>query len=209
VDENFEALLNEALAGETLHGDASPGEMNLDFTDDQATMWLAEKANVERKLADLNAAHASAVARLEAFTVPRRGNLAQHIGWLDEALEMYHRVKIAEGPEGNITIVLPTGVLKSGTWGGDKWVVTDQAAYDAWILANLPGAVEPQPPKIKHGEAKKLLKDAQVSDGRVMLKDGTVVPGLTIEKAERQFKPKSEFEIEREKAEKEAKAAQG
>lgn len=188
----FEEELEAALGGEPADISKPPRlaiEEGIVLDSDQATQWGAQLEAARRKAREVSAAHEAAVARLEAVTEKRLANLAEQEAWLEEALQVYHEVMIAADPEGNLTIVLPTVTLKSGTWGGDIWS-WDDAAFDAWAIANLPGAVEYPLPKVKKNDAKALIKKAtlRVSDGKVILKDGTAVPGLTVTERERGFK---------------------
>jgi hypothetical protein len=157
--------------------------------EDQATQWGAQLNAARRKAREVAEAHSAAVERLNAVTNARLEALAVQEAWLEEALQVYHEVKLAEDPEGYKTIILPTVTLKSGTWGGDVWTWED-SAFEPWAVENLPGAVEYPAPKVKKADAKKLIKEGtlRISDGKVVLKDGTAVPGLTVTARDRQFK---------------------
>lgn len=191
---DFHAELEAALRGDDPDFTADPALAGSTLDATQATAWLASVEHIRRQRVELTEAYNEMVRRMKVRLDERLANLDTEEGFFTEALAVYHAMKVAEDQERNKTMTLPTGVLKSGTWGGDKWIVTDEAAYDAWILVNLPGAVTYPEPQIKRGEAKKLLKDARITDGRVQLSDGTVVPGLEIKTAERQYKVMTETE---------------
>lgn len=200
---DFNATLAEALAGDEPNYEVSPVSP---LDPDQVTQWLARVENVRRRKADVEASFKAATDRLRLATDTELDRLDQQDEWLCEALEMYHRVRLAEDEEGNKTIPLPTGVLKSGKWGGDTWTFANDE-FVAWAEQNLPGAVEAQPMKLKKAEAKKLLKDAIEidSDGKVVtddeghpvLADGTVVQALTITPATTSFKVVTNFDLDK------------
>lgn len=199
---DFEAALAEALAGDEPSYEVSPVAP---LDPDQVTQWVARVENVRKRKADVKAAYEAAAARIKAAHDAEIARLTQQDEWLCEALEMYHRVRLAEDEEGNKTIPLPTGVLKAGKWGGDTWTFSEDE-FVAWALVHLPGAVEPQPFKLKKTDAKKLLKEAFDTDedgnistdegGHPILADGTVVPALTITPAQTKFKIVTNFEVD-------------
>jgi hypothetical protein len=183
----IEEELQAAIIGESILDapyDGSPVDS------DQANRWLAELDNVRTKRAEVEAAFNAAVARMRDVVDRRLANLDQHEEVLLEALEVYHQMKLAEDPDGAKTIVYPCGTLVSRM--GQPSYDVDTDIFDAWALQNLPGAVEHPEPKVSWSAAKKLLKDARVSDGRICLTDGTVVPGVVVHDAERTFKAKTE-----------------
>lgn len=187
--------LEEALAGDEPDYSVKPEAGTLVLDSDQATQWLSRLDSVRRKRQEIKDARAAAIARLDKVTVPRVANLDEQEAWLEEALTIFHEIMLAADPEGAKTIVLPTGTLKSGTWGGDIWT-WDESVFDAWAMENLPGAVEYPAPKILRAEAKKLIKAAtvRVSDDKVVLADASTVPGLTVTERERSFKAVTENE---------------
>lgn len=196
--DDFEAELEAALANgeaDTTRSVMGLVDEGLSLDSDQATQWGAQLNAARRKRAEVRAAYDAAVKRLTAVTEARIAKLDEQEAWLEEALQVYHEVMLAVDEEGYKTIVLPTVTLKSGTWGGDVWTYSE-TEFEPWVIDNLPGAVEYPPPKVKKADAKKLIKEAtvRVSDGRVVLKDGTAVPGLTVTPRDRQFKMGTEFE---------------
>lgn len=187
------AELEAALAGEEPDFTVPPTADALVLDSDQATQWLARLDSVRRKRQEVKDAMAAAVDRMKVVAAARKANLDEQEAWLEEALSIYHTIMLELDPEGAKTIILPTGTLKSGTWGGDIWTY-DDATFDAWAIENLPGAVEYPAPKVDKGTAKKLINDSKVrvSDDLVQLPDGTTVPGLTVTERPRAFKAKTE-----------------
>lgn len=191
------AELEAALAGEEPDFSVPPTADALVLDSDQATQWLARLDSVRRKRQEIKDAKAAAVKRLDAVTNDRVANLTEQEAWLEEALTIFHQVMLAADPEGAMTIILPTGTLKSGVWGGKEIWNYDDALFNAWAIENLPGAVEYPDPKVSKDAAKKLIKDAKirVSDGVVLVSDGKEefpVVGLTITERERAFKAVTE-----------------
>jgi len=172
-------VFEEALAG----SEATQGEVPLDL--DQATQWVAQVKAIRGRKAEYQAAHAAAVSRLNAKLNEVCFNLDTQEEWMTDALEMYHRTVLANDAE-RITIQTPAGTLKSNK-GQPKWVYEDEAAFEEWAFANIPTVVTPHPDTINKTKVKAALKDATFSDGVVVLKDGTAVPGLKVLPAERGF----------------------
>jgi len=189
------AELEAALIGPEPDMSIPAHEQEIPLDADQATRWLAQLDSVRRKRHEVTVAFGAAVKRMKDVVDARVGNLDEQEAWLEEALAVYHEIMLAEDPEGAKTITLPTGTLKSGTWGGDVWTWTEEA-FEPWAMENLPGAVEYPPPKVSKTTAKKLIKEAtvRVSDGVVQLADGTTVPGLTVAERARQYKAVTEHE---------------
>jgi len=172
-------VFDEALAGD----DAKQGEVPLDL--DQATQWVAQVKDIRDRKAEYQAAHTAATKRLNAKLAEVCSSLDTQEEWMTDALEMYHRTVLAND-DTRVTIQTPAGVLKSNA-GQNKWVYDDQT-FEAWAMENIPSAVTPHPDTINKTKAKSALKDATISDGVVITKDGVKVPGITITKPERTFK---------------------
>lgn len=189
------AELEAALMGQEPDFSRAPAAQELALDADQATQWLAQLNSIRRKRHEVRGAFQAAVDRMKVVVDERVSNLNEEEAWIEEALSIYHEMMLVDDPEGSKTITLPTGTLKSGTWGGDVWSWDDDK-FDAWAMENLPGAVEYPEPKIKKGDAKKLIKEAtlRISDGVVVLADGTAVPGLTVKERERQYKAVTDSE---------------
>lgn len=163
----------------------------------QATQWVAQLARVRRVREEYEAAHAAAIARLNARLANLTENLAQQEMWYTEALKMYHATVLANDPAAK-TIATPAGTLKS-TATQPSWDFYDEAAFTAWALENLPEVIaEPPPPpepRVAKNEVKKALADAAkdaiklagTSDA-VLTHDGAPVPGLRVLPAGRNYK---------------------
>lgn len=175
TDYDIMAELDAAVGGEPL--DETPAE-GTPLTSDQATQWLAQLGSIERQRGDINSALVAAISRLQGAASKRLAELDEQELILRESLEIYHQMKIAEDPT-LLTIVLPTGTLPS-KMGQPKWVYEDEGAFEEWALESLPDAITLPKPKLNKNDAKKLLKDKRVSDGRILLGDGTVVPGVKV-----------------------------
>jgi hypothetical protein len=173
-------IFQDALAGD----EAQQGQVPLDL--DQATQWVAQVKGIRDRITEYQAAHAAAVKRLNLKLNEVVTNLETQEEWMLDALEMYHRTVLANDKE-RVTIQTPAGVLKSNA-GQNKWVYEDNAAFEAWAMENIPAAVTPHPDTINKTKAKSALKDATISDGVVMTKDGVKVPGIRVAPPERTFK---------------------
>jgi len=175
----------DALAGDEPDFEQKP-TAPLDL--DQATQWVAKVARARRLREEYQAAHAAAVARLNARLSERMSALDQQEEWYGEALAMFHRTALANDPEA-LTIPTPAGTLKSRK-GQKQWTYGDEEALLAWAVENADDAVDYPPtpaPKVNKTRLKKALKDAKVSDGVVMTDDGVAVPGVTVADAVRKF----------------------
>ena len=62
----------------------------------------------------------------------------------------------------------------------DQWVIEDDKAFTEWAVVNLTEAVTHPDPVVNKTDAKKAIKARaqRYSDQRVILEDGTAVPGL-------------------------------
>lgn len=206
---SFEEELQAALIGDEPDFRGTPSADTLALDSDQATRWMAQLDSIRCKRTEITAARDAAVARLDKLTNARKATLAEQEAWIEEALAIFHQVMLANDPEGAMTIVLPTGVLKSGTWGGDVWTYEDEDKFEAWVMDRLPGAVDYPAPKVQKGVAKKLIQEGtlRISDDVVVLTDGSTVPGLKVTKRERSFKAVDNTTIEIEAAKKAAEKA--
>lgn len=186
-DFNIADELAKAIMGTPLEVGTPVEELVLSH--DQATEWLAQLESVRQRHREVVEAQAYVVAKMDEVTKPRLRALEEEEAALCEALGIFHEMMVEVDKEHNLTIPLPTGTLKSGTWGGDIWEY-DDAAFEPWAMENLPGAVEFPEPKVLKGPAEKLIKEAtlRVSDGVVVLADGSPVPGLTIKERPRAYK---------------------
>lgn len=205
-DFDIAAELRQAIMGAPLEPGTPVEELVLNH--DQATEWLAQLDSVRARRQEVVDSQAYVVAKMNEVTKPRIAALDAEEAILEEALGIFHSMMVDVDKEHNLTIPLPTGVLKSGTWGGDIWEY-DEVAFQPWAMEHLPGAVDLPEPKILKGPAEKLIKEAtlRVSDGVVQLADGTTVPGLKIKERPRSYKAVTTGDIEREAAKKAAKAA--
>jgi len=186
IEDEFE----EALAGEGPDFEADPASAATGLDLDQVTQWVAQVDQVRRKRAEYQAAHQAAVQRLNGRLQERLSALDAQEEWLEEALTVYHKTVIANDPRA-LTIHTPAGTLKS-TKGQPKYDYADEAALVAWALENAPEIVDVPPapePRVPKNNLKKLLKEqgAKISDGTLVLDDGTAVPGVKAEKARRNY----------------------
>lgn len=193
---DFLTDLTSAIVGDLPDTDSEEVRAPLDSV--EATAWMANVENIRRQKDEINEARAEMIRRINETTNARLANLDEQEEWFLEALAMFHQVKLAENPDANKTLVLPMGSMPSRKLP-DRWVF-DDATFDAWAIENLPGAVEYPPPKVKHQDAKKLLKDGRISDGRVILADGTAVPGLEIVTGERKFDVVTNYDADKKRA---------
>lgn len=159
-------------------------------TIDRVTEWVAQVAKLDANEAEYVEAHKAAVAKLNERLAARVGAIDYQRAPLVDALETYHRARLAQDPEAK-TIHTPAGKVKS-TKARDKWQVEDEEAFRAWAVANLPDAVTFPDPSVNMTKAKKALGDNndRISDGVVIVK-GEAVPGLKVIEAtdaERTFK---------------------
>lgn len=105
------------------------------------------------------------------------------IGWLEQALALWHHARVQEDPKAT-TIHLPSGTLRSAK-AQPRWTYDDAAAFLEWARANATAAIRTPETKdeIAKVEAKKLLDPMiEVVDGRAVVKEtGEMIPGLKIE----------------------------
>lgn len=179
----------DALCGEIATADAE-GNLGLPVDLDQAEQWMAQLRRIRRLRAEYVAAHAAAVARLNARLTEVTAPLDGEDAMLSEALEMFHRTLIAVDANRK-TVPLPSGTLKS-RMGQPTVEVTDEDALLAWAVANRPDVVDfppPPDPKVKKVDLKKVIKaEATVSDGVPLLgADREPIPGVVVTEAERKF----------------------
>lgn len=146
---------------------------------------MAQVKAIRARLTEYEEAHVAARNRLNAKMEEIRSNLETQEEWILDALEMYHRTVLAND-DTRVTIPTPAGTLKSNA-GRNKWVYEDDAAFQAWVMTNVPSAVVAHEETIDKNKAKAGLKDATISDGVLVLKDGTTVPGVKIVPPERTF----------------------
>ena len=191
LDFDAQAELESAIIGGGIDTETPLDEQEIDYSSDQATQWLAELALVRRKKKEVADAHAALLARVKATVDARNVTLTDHENLLEEVLTVYHEMRLVEDPDGCKTIVLPTGTLSS-RMGTRTWVYQNEDDFEAWAVENVPAAVTYPEPKVSKAEVKKVVKDAKISDGRIMLADGTTVPGVLVLDAERSFKVKTE-----------------
>lgn len=146
-------------------------------TIDTVTEWVAQVVKLDAKEAEYVEAHKGAVAKLNARKADRLAAIEEQRGYLMDAIETYHRARLAQDPEAK-SIPTPAGTIKS-TKQQDQWVIEDDAAFTEWCAANLPDAVSYPEPKVNKTDAKKALKAKaeRFSDERVIV-DGEAVPGL-------------------------------
>ena len=161
---------------------------------DLATQWLGKLNAVRQRKQEYIDAHRAVVERLNNRLGERTFAMDQEISWLEESLEMYHRTALSADSK-RLTIDLPTGTLVSRKQP-DRWEYEDESAYMEWALErgfndtiDFPPAPDP---RISKAAVKREFKDNQTSDGRILLGDGTVVPGVRITKGERKYEAKTE-----------------
>lgn len=187
------ADFEDALGGETPDFEAKP-EPALDL--DQATQWVAELARIRRVRAEYEQAYTAAVARLSERRSQRLASLNEQEAWYAEALELYHRVVLANDKKA-ITIPTPAGTLTS-RMGQPKWEFYDEDAFTAWALNNLPEVIAdpPPPPAVRpaKNKVKKVLKDeaakvlaVEGTSDAVLTYNDAPVPGLRVLKAKRNY----------------------
>jgi hypothetical protein len=182
---SFQDELQAALMGEGPDTDAPPGALDAS----EATRYLAQLDHLNRKETEMRRAYDEAVERMRSHMAARLAETERTRAWLEEALVVWHEAQLALDPEGSKTITLPTGTLVS-RMGQASWVVEDEEALKAWALEHCPTAVTfapAPPPRLGKAELKRELKGLRTSDGRVMVGDGTTVPGLRVDPPERKF----------------------
>lgn len=186
---DIEELIEDAIMDGGSDTSLRPEDYPLDA--DQATKWLAELNMVRRKRAEVNAAVKAAVERINKAVADRITQLNSDEAFLEECLEVYHKVRLAEDPEGAKTLTYPTGTLKARKQP-DSWEHDDKT-FEKWAVVNMPGVVS-YVPKVAWGEAKKSFAKSRISDGKVCLTDGTVVPGVTVRPGAKKFTAETEYE---------------
>lgn len=176
----------DALAGETPDFESEPaGALDLD----QATQWVAQVRRIREKRDEYQAAHAAAVARLNARLAERMEALGQQEEWFTEALTIYHRTVLANDPEAK-TIPTPAGTLKARK-GQPGYSYEDEEALLAWAMENASDVVDvppPPDPRVNKNRLKKVIKAGKVSDGVIIMPDGEPVPGVKVTDAEVDYK---------------------
>jgi hypothetical protein len=188
---DIENEFDDALAGPPPDTTQPPQPAN---SLDQATQWVAAIARIRRQRQQYIEAHNAAIARLDQRLQQHLQTLQQQENWYTEALEMYHRMILANDPDAK-TIHTPAGTLKSVATQ-PVWEIDDEQAYTAWAAQHLPETLiqPPQPPpKPSKTEIKKTLKTIanqalQNTTGKTRLTyNGQTIPGLTVTPATRKF----------------------
>lgn len=153
-----------------------PDAATIDMVDE----WVAQVNRLNAQEAEYVEAHKSAVAKLTARKADRLAAIAEQRSYLEDALETYHRARLAQDPESR-TIPTPSGVLKS-TKQQDEWIIEDTEAFTEWAVIGIPTAVTLADPVVNRAKAKKAIAELaeRFSDERVLLKDGTAIPGLRV-----------------------------
>jgi len=173
--------LMDALGGDEVTGPIADPDSS---TIDTVTEWVAQVIRLDEREAEYAAAHKAAVSRLTARKTDRLVTIDQQRGYLMDAIETFHRARLAQDPEA-FTIHTPAGVLKS-TKKQDQWIVDDDQEFTKWCVTNLSEAVTFPDPTVNKAAAKKALKVAaeRFSDQRVIV-NGESVPGLSFIKADK------------------------
>ena len=164
-------------------------------TIDTVTEWVAQVVRLDAREAEYVEAHKAAVAKLNARKAERLAAIEEQRGYLTDAIETYHRARLAQDPEAK-SIPTPAGTMKS-TKKQDQWVIEDDEAFTKWCVINLKDAVTFADPVVNRSDAKKALKAKaeRYSDERVIV-GGEAVPGLRFIEADevrdRNFSVKAE-----------------
>lgn len=168
--------LDAAVAGDEPDYDTEP-----ETPDDQdhANRLLRRYARVLREVDAVNEVYDAEIERIEVRRRHRLDILDGQKAWLAQALEMYHRARLADDPNAK-SIELPNGTLKSRRqqpeWTFDPDVFVAWAAEHHPDLVRVPAPPAPAPDKVA---AKKALS---VADGTAVdPSSGEVVPGVTVE----------------------------
>jgi len=159
----------------------------------EANRWAGHLKKVLRRRAEFQEMAQAQRDALDQAIAERMAKFDRDIEWYEEALREFHRTILEAEPD-RTTIALPNGELKK-THGGVEWDIVDEDALTEWAEEEFPSilAEEKDPPPAKVN--KNFLKDQfkpfglaggsgpqrpRYEDGRVILDDGSVVPGLVV-----------------------------
>ncbi len=170
--------LDEAL-GEDINYDTEPAEF---LDDDRANRLLRVHMNLCRDMQGVEDVYAAERARLDDWRDERTDQIRKRVEWVERALELYHRAKLAQNPK-LVTIDLPNGQHRARKQP-PEWKI-DPAVFLPWAEANAPELIRvPEPkPAPDMGTIKAALTVDDGSEGdtvHAIALGGEVVPGVAV-----------------------------
>lgn len=170
--------LDEAL-GEEIDYDSEPGEF---LDDDRANRLLRVHMNLSRDLSSVADTYAAERARLDDWRDDRTETIGKRVRWVEQALELYHRAKLAQNPK-LVTIDLPNGQHRARKQQ-PEWKV-DADVFLPWAEKNAPECIRvPEPkPAPDMAQIKATLTADEGAEGdtvHALALGGEVVPGVSV-----------------------------
>lgn len=170
--------LDEAL-GEDIDYDTEPAEF---LDDDRANRLLRVHMNLSRDLAGIEDVYNAERARLDDWRDERTAAVRARVEWVEQALELYHRAKLAQNPK-LVTIDLPNGQHRARKQQ-PEWKV-DPDVFLPWAEVNAPQCIRVPEPKPAPDMAaiKAALTTDEGAEGdtvRALALGGEVVPGVSV-----------------------------
>jgi len=193
----IEDILSAAAIGSADEGYIPNGTPVEPLDHDQANRLLFSLRQTEAEADQFRDVAEKMIADIRAEADRHIETLLDKADWCRGSLELFHRKELAQNPKAK-TIQLPCGTLVSSAQQ-PEWDIDDDT-YMKWALERNPETdtvkfPPPPDPKVMRTEVKKEFKDAAVSDGKVVLPDGEVVPGITVTERGRKFTPKPNTEV--------------
>jgi len=181
-------LLDEHLTAAGVHTSEAIRQGVFVVDDLSTANWAVRRvARHRRKLAEVEALVQAERDRLDAYLAEQRQRYEQHVGFLADLLERFHRERLADDPTEK-TITLPTGVLKARKLPGG---LNCDAEALPWLQEHRPELVRTRL-EVDLVAAKRefVASDGLGVDGKAHAVDpetGEVVPGVFITPGEVRF----------------------
>ena len=167
------------VLGEDIDYDTEPGEF---LDDDRANRLLRVHANLTADLDGIANVYAAERFRLDDWRDERTDAVRRRMNWVEQALELYHRAKLAQNPK-LVTIDLPNGKHQARKQQ-PEWNV-DPDVFLPWAEQNAPECIRTPEPKPAPDIAtiKKALTVDSGSEGdtvHALALGGEIVPGVSV-----------------------------
>jgi hypothetical protein len=167
------------VLGEDIDYCTEPAEF---LDDDRANRLLRVHMNLTRDLSGIEDVYAAERARLDDWRDDRTAAIRSRVEWVERALELYHRAKLAQNPK-LVTIDLPNGQHRARKQQ-PEWKI-DPDIFLPWAEKNAPECIrvpEPKPaPDMAAIKATLTTDDGAEGDTvHALALGGEVVPGVSV-----------------------------
>ncbi len=158
---------------------------------DRAARAVRRRADADKALAEAEDLYRTERERLDLWIEGERRRHGNRTRFLDACLQVFHRARLAEDPNGAKTIRLPYGELVARK-APDR-VEVDETVFVPWAEKHDPGLLNPPKPRTPaKAEIKAQVGDI-MADGTVVNRDtGEFLPGVTWVDGETRFTVKTE-----------------